>query len=370
MRAEPIIRQNEIRQGEPQEPTEIQDSVGHRAGKRRCVPRPGGDHGTLARLCAADGREFILTRQEKAQLWLIISTSVTQQKFSPQAVRIGALNKGLHYRRKGPRKGAPALPGQGDESAEPPTGFTVSCQVQTSAASIAALANHYKASFRECVRVKQEKTQLWIQKLTSQCGEVQKMNEALNESVNSAERIVFLIKEQSQAMAERETSRDYSLWTPAVPTGDGYRPQTIHERLARYRSHPPELLCINISLRQRSCQFASTQLMDRRGNSPQISIDECIEIITDVDFPLSECKIIIELEAKLTELTRQHHVLHDFLIAAHSAVALSLSEQDHMAELIEMRIFASMSSANPNVGAEPPVFLATNLGSSPLPDPP
>jgi hypothetical protein len=365
------LRQKGVRQGEPQELTEIQDSVGHRAGKRRCVSRPGGDHGALARLCAADGRDFILTRQEKTQLWLAISTSVKQQKLSPQAVRIGGLNKGMHYRRKGPRKGAPALPGQGDESAAPPTGFTVSCQVQTrSAASISALANHYKALFREFVLVKQEKTQLWIQKLTSRCGEVQKMNEALNESVNSTERIVFLIKEQSQAMAEWETSRDYPLWAPAVPTGDGYRPQTIHERLARYRSHPPERLCVNISLQQRSCQFASTQLMDRRGNPPQISIDECIEIITDVDFLLSECKIIIELEAKLTELTLQHHVLHDFLIAAHSAVALSLSEQDHMAELIEMRIFASMSSANPNVGAEPPVFLATNLGSSPLPDPP
>jgi hypothetical protein len=65
--------------------------------------------------------------------------------------------------------------------------------------------------------------------------------------------------------------------------------------------------------------------MDRRGNPPQISVDECIEIITDVDFLLSECKVIIELEAKLTELTRQHHVLHDFLIAAQSAVALSRS---------------------------------------------
>jgi hypothetical protein len=361
----PIIRQRAVRQGELQEPTEIKQSAGHRAGKRRCVSRPGGDHGTLARLCAADGREFILTRQEKTQLW-----PVTQQKFSPQAVRIG-LNKGMHYRRKGPRKGAPALPGQGDESAAPPTGFTVSCQVQTPAASISALANHYKALFREFVLVKHEKTQLWIQKLTSRCGEVQTLNEALNERVNSTELTVFLIKEQSQAMAERETWRDYSLRAPAAPTGDGYRPQTIHERFARYRSHPPpELLRVNISLQQRSCHFASTQLMDRRGNPPQISIDECIEIITDVDFLLSECKIIIELEAKLTELTRQHHVLHDFLIAAHSAVALSLSEQDHMAELIEMRIFASMSSANPNVGAEPPVFLATNLGSSPLPDPP
>jgi hypothetical protein len=217
--------------------------VGHRAGKRRCVSRPGGDHGALARLCAADGREFILTRQEKTQLWLTISTFVTQQKFSPQALRIGALNKGMHCRRKGPRKGAPASPGQADESAAPPTGFTVSCQVQTSAASISALCEPLRgALFREFVLAKQEKTQLWIQKLTSRCGEVQKMNEALNERVNSTERMVFLIKEQSQAMAERETSRDYSLWAPAVPTGDGYRPQTIHERLARHRSHsPPDL---------------------------------------------------------------------------------------------------------------------------------
>jgi hypothetical protein len=367
-----LIRRQEVRQGEPQEP-DIEDSVGHRAGKRRCVSRPGGDHGKLARLCAADGREFILTRQENAQLWLAISTWVKQQKFSPQAVRIGELNQGMlwYYRRKGPRKDAPALLGQDDESAAPPTGFTVSCQVQTSAASISALANHYKASLREFVLVKQEKTQLWIQKLTSRCDEVKKLNETLNESVDRAELTVFLIKEQSQAMAKRETLGDYSLWAPAVPTGDGYHDQTIQEHLARYRSHPPpELLCVNISLQQRSCQFASTQQMDRRGNPPQISIDECIDIITDVDFLLSECKVVIELEARLSELMRQHHVLHDLLIAAQCAVHQSQIEQDHIAELIRKRIFASMSSAQRNVDAEPPVFLATDLGSSPLPDPP
>jgi hypothetical protein len=366
----PIIRQQEVRQGEPQEP-EIKDSVGHRAGKRRCVSRPGGD-GTLARLCAADGRAFILTRQEKTQLWLIISTSVKQQKFSLEAVRVGALNKrGMHYGRKGPCKGAPALPGQGDESAAPPTGFTVSCQVHTSAGSISALARHYKALIREFGLVKHEKTQLWIQKLTSRCGEVEKLNEALNERVDSTELTAFLIKKHSQAMAERENLRDYSLWAPAAPTADGYRPQTIDKRLARYRSHPPlELPCVSIGLQQRSCQFASTQQMDRRGNPPQISIDECIDIITDVDFLLSECKVVIELEAKLSQLMRQHHVLHDLLIAAHSAVHQSRIEQDHMAKLIRKRIFASMSSAQRNVGAEPPVFLATDLGSSTLPDPP
>jgi hypothetical protein len=363
------LRQKGVRQGEPQEPTEIQDSVGHRVGKRRCVSRPGGDHGALARLCAADGREFILTRQEKTQLWLTISTFVKQQKFSPQAIRIGGLNKGMHYRRKGPRKGAPALPGQATNPPRRRQGSRLA--VNSRPRPQASPPSHYKALFREFVLVKQEKTQLWIQKLTSRCGEVETLNEALNERVNSTERTVFRIKKQSQAMAERETLRDYSLWAPAVPTGDGYRPQTIHERLARYRSHPPpELLCVNISLRQRSCQFASTQVMDRRGNPPQMSIDECIDIITDVDFLLSECKVIIVLEAKLTELTHQHHVLHDFLIAAQSAVALSRSEQDHMAELIQMRIFASMSSAYRNAGAEPPVFLATNLSSSPLPDPP